>query len=145
MIFVPSFRSARNCGLLGRPATFGRLRCSMRFGSIGLLSALIACSPPERAPAPPPRPPPKAGSTRAPLAADSPLFAYETVRLAEGVYAFVVKDPGDSMLVAGDDGALFVDTGHFPSLARRMILMTSGASRSSRCVMGRRWHCPWGR
>jgi glyoxylase-like metal-dependent hydrolase (beta-lactamase superfamily II) len=61
------------------------------------------------------------------MAADSPRFAYTIEPLALGVYAFVEPHQtsglvsSNSLVVVGDDGVLVVDTGHFPSLARKMI------------------------
>ena len=63
----------------------------------------------------------------APCAATSPLFAPRLERVAEGVYVFVAPEArsglvsGNSVVVVGDDGALVVDTGRFPSLARAEI------------------------
>jgi glyoxylase-like metal-dependent hydrolase (beta-lactamase superfamily II) len=62
-----------------------------------------------------------------PSAATSPRFAYAIEEVGPGVYAFVEPHvagglvSGNVLLVVGDGGALVVDTGHFPSLARKMI------------------------
>jgi glyoxylase-like metal-dependent hydrolase (beta-lactamase superfamily II) len=77
-----------------------------------------------------PTPPPRTAPTTPgplPVAATSPRYEYKIVPLAEGVYAFVAAEAkaslvtSNSLLVVGDDGALVFDTGHFPSLARKMI------------------------
>jgi len=65
-----------------------------------------------------------AGCTAA-LAATPYPFSFETVKVAEGVYAFIEPPgkavvSGNSLLVVGEDGALVVDTGHHPELSRRM-------------------------
>jgi cyclase len=52
---------------------------------------------------------------------------YKTVKVADGVYAFIAPDgitpvvSGNTMVVIGDDGVLIVDTGQFPSVARQEI------------------------
>ena len=52
---------------------------------------------------------------------------YDKVKVGDGIYAFIAAEPttemvsGNSVVVIGDDGALVVDTGHVPSLTRRMI------------------------
>ena len=51
---------------------------------------------------------------------------YQTVEVAPGVYAFVSPETngpipsGNVVAVIGDDGVLLVDSGRFPTLARRM-------------------------
>ncbi|MFN2387026.1 MAG: hypothetical protein ABR576_12225 [Thermoanaerobaculia bacterium] len=53
--------------------------------------------------------------------------SFETVKVADGIHAFISPAAssgvvtGNSVLIIGDDGALVVDSGHFPSLVRRMI------------------------
>lgn len=55
------------------------------------------------------------------------FFGYETVKVADGIYAFISRDSrlalvsGNSVVIAGDDGALVVDSGQFPNLTRQMI------------------------
>ena len=58
----------------------------------------------------------------------SPLTkSYEMVKVGDGVYAFISEESltdvvsGNSVAIIGDDGVLIVDTGSFPTLARRMI------------------------
>lgn len=52
---------------------------------------------------------------------------YETVRLGEGVYAFISPESntqlvsGNSLAVIGENGVLVVDSGNFPTLARKMV------------------------
>jgi glyoxylase-like metal-dependent hydrolase (beta-lactamase superfamily II) len=62
-----------------------------------------------------------------PVAAASPLYEYDVVPLGRDVYGFVMH-PGpvamvssNVLLVVGDDGGLVMDTGHFPSLAEKII------------------------
>jgi cyclase len=57
----------------------------------------------------------------------SVLQAYETAKLADGVYAFLPPDSktpfvsGNSLVVIGRESALVVDTGHVPAVTRRII------------------------
>lgn len=57
----------------------------------------------------------------------SVLQAYETTKIADGVYAFLPPDSktpfvsGNSLVAIGHDRALVVDTGHVPAVTRRMI------------------------
>ncbi len=80
-------------------------------------------------------------------AAASPFFAYATVRLADGVYAFVPPDPasgivsGNSTIIIGDDGVLVVDTGRFPTLARKMIAdVRRLTDKPVRYIVTTHWH-----
>jgi cyclase len=58
-----------------------------------------------------------------------PVFtAYDTVKLPDGIYAFISPEAtgafvsGNSVLIVGaSDAALVVDSGHVPSLNKRMI------------------------
>jgi cyclase len=56
-----------------------------------------------------------------------PLPGHETVKVAEGVYAFVTAESnnaivsGNSVAIVGDDSVLVVDSGNFPSETRRII------------------------
>jgi cyclase len=58
---------------------------------------------------------------------DPQLTTYETVKVADGVYAFISPVPkvplvtGNSTVIIGKDAVLVVDSGHFPSLTRRQI------------------------
>jgi cyclase len=62
-----------------------------------------------------------------PDSAFSETRMYTTARVAEGVYAFIpppTSSPvvsGNVVAVIGDDGVLVVDSGRFPTLARRII------------------------
>lgn len=53
--------------------------------------------------------------------------SYETVKLAEGIYAFISPESntqlvsGNSLAVIGETGVLVVDSGNFPTLARKMV------------------------
>jgi len=55
------------------------------------------------------------------------MKGYETVKVADGIYAFISPESngaivtGNSVAIIGDDGVLVVDSGHFPSLTARMI------------------------
>jgi cyclase len=56
-----------------------------------------------------------------------PLPGHETVKVADGVYAFITVESnnaivsGNSVAIIGDDGVLVVDSGNFPSETRRII------------------------
>src|ERR1051326_7838077 len=89
------------------------LRCSLLIGPMLLLAAGLVAQDASKTPSVAP-------------SFDS-LFGYETVKVADGIYAFISRDSrlalvsGNSVVIAGDDGALVVDSGQFPSLTRKMI------------------------
>jgi cyclase len=75
------------------------------------------------------------------------LTEYQTVKLAEGVYAFVApesKTPfvsGNSLAVIGSDGVLVVDSTNLPSLARRMIGdIRKLTDKPVRVLVNTHWH-----
>src|SRR4051794_35236238 len=55
------------------------------------------------------------------------ILTYRTVRVADGVFAFITPEErssfqaGNSIAIIGDDGVLVVDTGNIPSMTRRQI------------------------
>jgi cyclase len=72
---------------------------------------------------------------------------YQTVKVGEGVYAFVSPEPttplvnGNSVAVIGDDGVLVVDPGQFPSVARRVIAeIRTLTDKPVRFVVNTHWH-----
>ena len=72
---------------------------------------------------------------------------YETVKVAEGIYAFVAPEPrsgvvnGNSTVIIGDDGVIVVDTGQFPTLARRQIAeIRKLTDKPVRAVINTHWH-----
>jgi len=78
---------------------------------------------------------------------ESVLRDYETVKLADGVYAFIApesKTPvvsGNSLVVIGDDGVLVVDSTNVPSLARRMIAdIKRWTNKPVRVLVNTHWH-----
>ena len=89
------------------------LRCLLLFGLMVALSAGLVAQ--------------GAGQTQSVAPSFDSLFGYETVKVADGIYAFISRDSrlglvsGNSVVIAGDDGALVVDSGQFPSLTRKMI------------------------
>lgn len=73
--------------------------------------------------------------------------SYETVKVSDGVYAFVAAEPrtglvsGNSVAIIGSDGVLVVDTGHIPSLTRKMIAeIRKLTSQPVRFVVNTHWH-----
>jgi len=75
------------------------------------------------------------------------LTEYETVKLADGVFAFVApesKTPfvsGNSMVVIGSESVLVVDSTNVPSLARRMITEIKRLTdKPVRFLVNTHWH-----
>lgn len=76
-----------------------------------------------------------------------PLTDYTTIRLAEGVYAFIAPDSktalvsGNSLVVIGADAALVVDAAHVPAIARRMIAdIRRLTDKPVRYLVNTHWH-----
>jgi hypothetical protein len=78
---------------------------------------------------------------------------YDLVKVADGVYAFVAPESdsgvvqGNSTVVIGEDVALVVDSGQFPSLARRMVAdVKKLTSKPVRYLVNTHWHLDhsWG-
>jgi glyoxylase-like metal-dependent hydrolase (beta-lactamase superfamily II) len=72
---------------------------------------------------------------------------YQTVEVGPGVYAFVSPETsgpipsGNVLAVIGDDGVLVVDSGRFPSLARRMVEeIRRKTDRPVRYLVHTHWH-----
>lgn len=87
------------------------------------------------------------------LLAAVPAFAtevtkkFETVKVAEGIYAFIAPEPrsgvvnGNVVAVIGDDGVLVVDTGQFPELAKKMVAeIRAKTNQPVRYVVNTHWH-----
>jgi glyoxylase-like metal-dependent hydrolase (beta-lactamase superfamily II) len=75
------------------------------------------------------------------------LFGYETVKVADGIYGFISRDSrlalvsGNSVVIAGDDGALVVDSGQFPNLTRKMIAdIHTLTHQPVRILVNTHWH-----
>jgi len=73
--------------------------------------------------------------------------SYETVKLADGIYAFIAPEPvaafvsGNSVVVIGNDGVLVVDSGHVPSVTKRMIAdITRLTNKPVRFLVNTHWH-----
>ncbi len=73
--------------------------------------------------------------------------SYETVKVADGIWAFVAPEPksalvsGNSIAIIGDDGVLVVDTGMIPSLTKRMIgEIRQKTGKPVRWVVNTHWH-----
>ena len=77
-----------------------------------------------------------------------PVFTtYDTVKLADGIYAFIAPEAGsafvsgNSVLIVGADAALVVDSGHIPSLTKRMIAdFTRLTDKPVRFLVNTHWH-----
>jgi cyclase len=75
------------------------------------------------------------------------MTGYETVKLADGIYAFISPESngaivtGNSIAIVGDDGVLVVDSGHFPSLTARMIEQIKQYTNNPvRFLVNTHWH-----
>lgn len=75
------------------------------------------------------------------------MKGYETAKLADEIYAFISPESngaivtGNSIVIIGDDGVLVVDSGHFPSLAARMIEQIKQWTDSPvRFLVNTHWH-----
>jgi len=73
--------------------------------------------------------------------------AYDTVKVADGIHAFLPKRTGsavvsgNSVAVIGDEGVLVVDSGHFPSATRRMIREIRALTKQPvRYLVNTHWH-----
>jgi cyclase len=73
--------------------------------------------------------------------------AYQTVEVGPGVYAFVSPETngpipsGNVVAVIGDDGVLVVDSGRFPTLARRMVAeIRRKTDKPVRYLVHTHWH-----
>ena len=73
-------------------------------------------------------------------------FSFETVKVADGIYAFIEAPgkaivSGNSVLVIGDEAALVVDTGHHPELSRRMTQEIRALTKKPvRYIVNTHWH-----
>jgi len=72
---------------------------------------------------------------------------YETVKVGEGIYALIQPESntqlvsGNSVVVIGDDGVVVVDTGNFPTLAKRMIAQIRQLTEKPiRYIVHTHWH-----
>jgi len=77
----------------------------------------------------------------------APMSRYETVKLGEGVFAFLSPESngamvtGNSLVVIGDDGVLVVDSGHFPSLTAQQIAQIKQWTKLPvRFLVNTHWH-----
>jgi glyoxylase-like metal-dependent hydrolase (beta-lactamase superfamily II) len=84
-----------------------------------------------------------AGAARA----DIPEKPYEIVTLAEGVYGFVWSDPmqdlieSNALFIVNDRDVVVVDTGGYPSTARRMLAaLRQLTDKPVRYVVNTHWH-----
>jgi cyclase len=75
------------------------------------------------------------------------VLTYRTVRVAEGVYAFITSEErssfqaGNSVAIIGDDGVLVFDTGNIPSATRRQIAeIRRLTTKPVRFVVDSHWH-----
>lgn len=75
------------------------------------------------------------------------LFAYKQVKVAEGVYAFISPEQkvplvsGNQVLIVGEDAALVVDSGHFPTMTKRIIADIRKLTRKPvKYLVNTHWH-----
>jgi glyoxylase-like metal-dependent hydrolase (beta-lactamase superfamily II) len=75
------------------------------------------------------------------------VLSYRTVRVAEGVYAFITPEErtgfqsGNSIAIVGDDGVLVFDTGNIPGMTRRQIAeIRKLTNKPVRFVVNSHWH-----
>jgi glyoxylase-like metal-dependent hydrolase (beta-lactamase superfamily II) len=75
------------------------------------------------------------------------ILTYRTVKVAEGVYAFITPEErsgfqsGNSVVIVGDDGVLVFDTGNIPSSTRRQIAEIRRLTpQPVRYVVNSHWH-----
>ncbi|MGZ5097796.1 MAG: MBL fold metallo-hydrolase [Usitatibacter sp.] len=73
-------------------------------------------------------------------------FTYQSVRVADGVYAFIepwghAVVSGNSVAIVGDTGVAVVDTGQHPALTRRMIAEIRAITpKPVQYVINTHWH-----
>jgi cyclase len=88
------------------------------------------------------------GSANAQGAASYPsVLTYRTVKVADGVYAFITPEErtgfqsGNSIAIIGDDGVLVFDTGNIPGSTRRQIAeIRKLTDKPVRYVVNSHWH-----
>jgi len=75
------------------------------------------------------------------------VLSYRTVKVADGVYAFITPEErtgfqsGNSIAVIGDDGVLVFDTGNIPASTRRQIAeIRALTGKPVRYVVNSHWH-----
>ena len=82
-----------------------------------------------------------------PAADFPPARMFQTVEAAPGVYAFIAArtsgpiPSGNVVAIVGDDGVLVVDSGRFPTLAKRMIAeIRAKTDKPVRYLVHTHWH-----
>src|SRR4051812_40691137 len=75
------------------------------------------------------------------------LLAYHQVQVADGIYAFVSPESkvplvsGNQIAIIGEDAVLVVDSGHFPSLTKRVIAdIRKLTDKPVRYLVNTHWH-----
>jgi cyclase len=80
-------------------------------------------------------------------AENAPKHTYQTVRVADGIVAFIASESntdvvsGNCVAIAGDDGVLVVDSTNFPSHARQIIAQIKQMTdQPVRFLVHTHWH-----
>ena len=75
------------------------------------------------------------------------LLAYKQVKVADGIYAFISPESrvplvsGNQIAIIGDDAVLIVDSGHFPSLTKRVIAdIRKVTDKPVKYLVNTHWH-----
>ena len=81
------------------------------------------------------------------FAGDARKQDFETVKIAEGIYGFIASEPnsgvvqGNIALIVGENSAMLVDSGQYPSLAERVAKeVRKFTDKPVRLLVNTHWH-----